>query len=181
MAAADAMASIDAPAMGEALARLDALEKQAAQATRLEQRVKVLLAENEQLRAALARAGDTHAPTPGFADDLRVGAPVTAENVYVDAKIIEYVEQLVAMTRELAAHEASPYTLHEATPTAPEILRAAQELAHKEPRAYVRPDDVKNVAPAILGQRMILTAEAVKSGVSLDEVIDELTKSVQEP
>jgi len=79
------------------------------------------------------------------------------EVVQVEVKdpIIGYVEDMVELTRQEKAfvYGVSPRGMLA-------LLRAAQAKAFLEQRNYVKPDDVKGVAKAVLLHRLILTGEA---------------------
>ncbi|MOA44957.1 hypothetical protein D3C78_1673040 [compost metagenome] len=53
-------------------------------------------------------------------------------------------------------------------------MGAAQAMAYFKGRTYVIPDDVKAVARAVLGHRMILKTEAKISGMSGEDIVSDL-------
>ena len=48
-------------------------------------------------------------------------------------------------------------------------------------RAYVTPEDVKELAPLVLRHRMVLTYEAEAEGVTVEEVVDRMLLAVEVP
>ena len=48
-------------------------------------------------------------------------------------------------------------------------------------RAYVTPEDVKELAPMVLRHRMVLTYEAEAEGVTVEEVVDRMLLAVEVP
>jgi MoxR-like ATPase len=75
--------------------------------------------------------------------------------VYVEESLHGYMVELVRRTR------AHPDVSLGASPRGSlALFRAAQALAFYEGRAFVLPDDVKRMAPAVLPHRLLLTKEA---------------------
>lgn len=60
-------------------------------------------------------------------------------------------------------------------------MGASQAMAYYRGRTYVIPDDVKEVAEAVLGHRMVLKAEVKMSGVSGEQVVAELLQRTEVP
>ena len=85
------------------------------------------------------------------------------EQIEVKPAIVSYAEDLVELTRkeESFLYGISPRGLLA-------LLRAAQAKAFMEGRDYVKPDDIKGIAPDVLLHRLTLTAEAriMKTDVS---------------
>lgn len=77
------------------------------------------------------------------------------EGIEVKPEVIGYAKDLVDLTRkeESFLYGVSPRGLLA-------LLRAAQAKAFLERRDYVKPDDIKKVAPDVLLHRLTLTAEA---------------------
>ena len=95
--------------------------------------------------------------------------------IYVDRLVKEYVVALVNATR----HHQSVYL--GASPRASlGLLRLAQSRALLEGHDFVIPDLVKSVAPAVLGHRMVLTADG-RTSMGEDEAIKEILASVAVP
>jgi MoxR-like ATPase len=96
--------------------------------------------------------------------------------VHVAEAVEDYLLAIVAATREHPVLELG------ASPRASLALyRAAQALAALHGRAYVLPDDVKRLAPAVLGHRLIASTRARLRGRGLDEIVDEIISSVPVP
>ena len=75
--------------------------------------------------------------------------------VEVNASVIGYVEDMIELTRQ------EPNFVYGISPRGMlALLRAAQAKAFLEQRNYVKPDDVKSVAKAVLLHRLTLTGEA---------------------
>jgi MoxR-like ATPase len=98
------------------------------------------------------------------------------EEVYVDPKIKEYALDLVGATREHADIE------HGGSPRASlAFLNAGKARAAIKGREYVIPDDVKSLAAPILVHRLVLSTDAELSDVSTEDVVADITESVEPP
>jgi MoxR-like ATPase len=96
--------------------------------------------------------------------------------VYADTLIKQYIVQLVERTRQhvdvyLGASPRGALTL----------FRTAQARAAVHGRDYVIPDDVKALAPATLGHRIIISPAARIKGVSAADILDELLRTTPVP
>jgi MoxR-like ATPase len=61
------------------------------------------------------------------------------------------------------------------------LIRTARALAAAQARAYVTPDDVRVVAPAVMAHRMLLTPEAELSRVDPGELVEQVIDRVDLP
>jgi MoxR-like ATPase len=99
-----------------------------------------------------------------------------ARQVHVAEAVADYVVRLVRASRLHASVELG------ASPRATlGLYRAAQALAAINGRGYVLPDDVKRLAPPVLGHRLITTAQSRLRGRAAGDVIDDLLASVPVP
>jgi MoxR-like ATPase len=99
-----------------------------------------------------------------------------SRTVRVAPPLEEYLVEVVRATRAHPAVELG------ASPRGSLALyRSAQALAAIEGRAYVLPDDVKRLAPAVLGHRLILAAGARLRGRHLAELLAEIVATVPVP
>ena len=81
------------------------------------------------------------------------------KTVYVDKTIQQYIIHLVSQTRE------HPLIYLGVSPRGSlALMKAAKALAYINGRDYVIPDDVKFLAPYIMGHRILLTSEARYDG-----------------
>lgn len=96
--------------------------------------------------------------------------------VYVEDKIINYIVSIVQATR---GHEEVQLG---ASPRATlAITRVAQSLAVTRGRDYVLPDDVKALAPAVLGHRMVLRGRRRMEEDAGRRVVEEILSVVPIP
>jgi len=98
------------------------------------------------------------------------------KTVYVDPLIKQYIVQIVDQTRKhpdvyLGASPRGALTLY----------RTTQARAAIHGRDYVIPDDVKALATATLGHRIIISPAARIKGVSPADLLDEMLRSTPVP
>ena len=107
-------------------------------------------------------------------EDIRFGQDAVRD-IFVDRLVKEYIVALAGATRQ---HESVYLGV---SPRASLGLQGlAQSRALLEGRDYVVPDDVKAVAPATLGHRMLLTADG-RASMSDEETINQILDSVPVP
>ena len=104
------------------------------------------------------------------------GLQNAAKNVYVDSAVREYIVTLIDATRN---HE--DVSLGASPRASLGMFRAARGLAIMRDRDYVIPDDVKELAHAVLAHRLILSPSARMRGLQTAQVIDGLLESVAVP
>jgi MoxR-like ATPase len=104
------------------------------------------------------------------------------EHVRLDPSLRGYVLDLVRATRGGAAGTPGAAIRFGASPRAAvHLALAARAHAFLARRAYVLPEDVKEVAPDVLRHRLSLHWEAEADGATPDAVIDRLLASVRVP
>ncbi len=87
-----------------------------------------------------------------------------ARRTHLSDAVLEYAARLGASPRATLA-----------------LMRTARARATLHGRAYVLPDDVKRLAPAVLGHRIIAGAAARVRGGSADEVVAAVLKNMPAP
>jgi len=108
----------------------------------------------------------------------------TAEKILLDDRIEEYIVSLVFATREEEREKADfvRFIEYGASPRASIYLyRCAKVKALFAGRSFVIPEDVKEVTPAVLRHRLVLTYEAESEEMSPDRIIAALLDSVNVP
>jgi len=96
--------------------------------------------------------------------------------IHVSDAVIEYIVSIVRRTRE------HPDVFLGASPRATIALTAAAKaFALIGGRDFVIPDDIKHLAPNVLGHRMILSAEARMAGASITTVLQSVFQQVKVP
>ncbi len=105
--------------------------------------------------------------------------------IYIDPKVEEYVLNIVFATRYPADHglpKLQSLMQYGASPRASiNLVQAAKALALLQERAYVVPDDVKQIAPDILRHRIGLSYEADAENISVDDIINQILQKVAVP
>jgi MoxR-like ATPase len=107
------------------------------------------------------------------------------KQVYVDERIIEYIVNIVHATRnpELIKLESiKPYIDCGASPRATlAIYHAAKAHAFIKRRHFVTPDDVKRVAPEVIGHRIMMSYLAEAEQISGKALIHKIINAVPCP
>lgn len=117
-----------------------------------------------------------------MADNLRpvvtkaeiIGMQKEAEKAAIDDSVLDYLMTIVTETRR---HEK--IRLGASTRGAQFFLRAARAHAYYEGRDYVLPDDIKTLAPLVLGHRLILKTKKFISDAEM--IINELLDTIKAP
>jgi MoxR-like ATPase len=99
-----------------------------------------------------------------------------AHEIHVATAIKGYIVDLATATRD---HPALALGMSPRAALA--LQRAARAYAASESREYVIPDDVKALLGPVVEHRLMLSPEAVVSGVELPEVLAEVLRSVPVP
>ena len=96
-----------------------------------------------------------------------------AQEVFVAEELLDYVLGLVAFTRSHARVYLG------ASPRAGlALVHAAKGLALLRGRDFILPDDVRNLAPLVLGHRILLTPEAELEGTAGTAIVSEALDKV---
>ncbi|HUP00352.1 MAG TPA: AAA family ATPase [Gemmatimonadota bacterium] len=122
---------------------------------------------------------------PVVSPETILGARKVVTGVYVDAKVLEYILDLIEATRrpgQFGLDDLGPWIAYGASPRAGIFLtRAAKAHAFLRGRAYVIPDDVKAVARNVLRHRLLLTYEAEAEEIDPDSVLSQLLEHLDVP
>ncbi len=141
----------------------------------------------EEIEIVKRMGGISAAPTvPQVIEPDRIlEARKIVEQVYLDEKVLGYIVDLVFATREperVGLGELAPMILYGASPRASiGLSRCAKAQAFLEGRGYVTPQDVKAVAPFVLGHRMHLTFEAEAEEKTSMDLLQEIMDHVPVP
>jgi MoxR-like ATPase len=95
------------------------------------------------------------------------------KEIYVDQAVAEYIVRLVSATRE----HADVY-LGASPRGSINLYRSSQALAALDGRDYVIPDDVKQLAVAVLAHRLIVKSQASLREVDPDSIVREVLAQV---
>ncbi len=97
-------------------------------------------------------------------------------SVRVEAKITAYITAIVRATREAAS-----LTLGASPRAGVGLLKTSRALALLEGRDFVIPDDVKQLAPAVLRHRIAVAPELELEGVTPDSALQSILEQVEVP
>jgi MoxR-like ATPase len=106
------------------------------------------------------------------------------DSIHVDEKVRDYIVRLVFATRKPEEYklDIKHFIQFGASPRATIYLTlAAKAWALLQGRAYVTPEDVKNIGPDVLRHRIILTYEAEAQAVTTDAIIKKIFNAVPVP
>ena len=94
----------------------------------------------------------------------------------VETKLLEFIAKIVNETRN------NPSLYLGASPRASlNILRAAKSMGAIRGRDFITPEDIIEVAPHVLRHRIILAPEKEMEGITADELIEKIIKSIEIP
>jgi MoxR-like ATPase len=98
------------------------------------------------------------------------------QSVVVEPRLIEFIAKIVIETRN------NPALYLGASPRASlAILRASKASAAIKGRDFVTPEDIVEMASPVLRHRIILTPEKEMEGVTADDLIESILKSIEVP
>ncbi len=100
----------------------------------------------------------------------------TIRKIVVDQKLLEFIARIVYETRN------NPSLFLGASPRASlAIVKASKAFAAMRGRDFITPEDIIEVVPHVLRHRIILTPEKEMEGLTADELIDRIIKSLEVP
>jgi MoxR-like ATPase len=139
--------------------------------------------ERQILRRMAGREIPEISPVMTVADIRQVRE--VADAVYIDAKVEDYIVDVVFATREPGSfrlERLENLIEYGGSPRASIYLaRAARVQAFLSGRGYVTPQDVKNVGPDVLRHRVLLSYEAEAQDLTSDDIIQEIFNTVDVP
>lgn len=123
---------------------------------------------------SVAHPLDTLQPVAEIAQLIALQQKV--REIHMDDAVASYLVAIVRLTRE------HPSLFLGASPRATlALVQAAKAYALLHEREYVIPDDIKFLAPYVLGHRLILHSEARMDGASVPSVIQAIFEQVRVP
>jgi MoxR-like ATPase len=96
--------------------------------------------------------------------------------VNVEESLFAYIVQLVRKTREWPA-----VSLGASPRAAVNLMLVAKAIAAIDGRSYIVPDDVKEAALPVLRHRLVLEPEADLEGITADQALQDVIRSVEIP
>jgi MoxR-like ATPase len=132
--------------------------------------------EVEILRRRLHRGTDeVEIDQVGGPDDLRAMQQAT-EKVHVSDELLDYISRLVEATRSHPSLETGSSPRGSIS-----LLKTSRAWAAMAGRDFVTPEDVKQLAVPTLAHRLILKPEIWVQGVSGEDLVADLLRSVPTP
>ncbi|WP_055426872.1 AAA family ATPase [Bifidobacterium aesculapii] len=116
------------------------------------------------------------AVSPVLTGDDVIALRQTAQSVYIDDVITEYIVRIVERTR----HDDC-IMVGASMRGALALTRCARIWAAADGRGYVVPDDVKELAVPVLAHRLSLTAEATFAGATQESAVARILEEVPAP
>jgi len=110
------------------------------------------------------------------APDLLSAARAAVQRVTVQDALFGYMATLVRQTREWPA-----LTLGASPRAAISLMRVSKALAAIDGRDFVIPDDVKSAMLPVLRHRVIVKPEADLEGMTADQILQDVARSVEVP
>ncbi len=137
-----------------------------------EQEVEVLRGHHQRLNLADAIAEIQPILQPLQLAELRK----KTHQIHVEDKLLEYIAQIILQTRN------NKFLFLGASPRASvALLNSSKALAAIRGRDFVTPEDVQELAPAVLRHRILLTPEREMEGASPDDIVAQLLQKVEVP
>jgi MoxR-like ATPase len=110
------------------------------------------------------------------ATTLATAQQTIASQVRVEDKLLTYLRDVIAATR------ADEQLRLGAGPRAGlALMTACRSLAILRGRDFITPDDIKEMAPAVLSHRLALAAEAEMEGVTLEDILARIFAKIEVP
>jgi len=109
-------------------------------------------------------------------ESVLLAAREEVKGVRVEEALFRYLVQLIRRTRDWPS-----VSLGASPRAAVSLMLAAKGMAAMDGRDYLIPDDIKAMASPVLRHRLVLKPEAELEGVSADQVIRDLVKTIEVP
>ena len=159
-----------------------------AQVDRFMFKVKIGYPERQEERLIMQRSltGETNLKLqPVVHPDDILKARKVVRKVYMDEKIENYILDIVFATRQpdgQALSKLKPLIAYGASPRASiNLVIASKAMAFMKRRAYVIPEDVRQVCPDVLRHRIGLSYEAEAENVTQEDIIKTILNSIEVP
>lgn len=158
-----------------------------AQSDRFMMKCKIDYPEFEEERKVMQMVSTSHSPkiTPVISLQNINDSKSLINEIYLDEKIEKYILDMVFASRypeKYGLSELKNYISFGASPRASiNLAIASRAYAFLRNRAFVIPEDVKNIAKDVLRHRIGLTFEAEAEEISTENIIDKILSKIQAP
>jgi MoxR-like ATPase len=141
--------------------------------------------EEEKAIVNLVSGGSLHQAVKIATEEDILRARRSVQDIYMDEKIMDYIVNLVAATRDPAGHgikDLAGLIEYGASPrTSISLAKASKAHALIRGRAYVTPEDIKSIGMDVMKHRLILSYEAEAEEVKAENVVQRIFDSVEVP
>jgi MoxR-like ATPase len=126
---------------------------------------------------------DTHASTGTLRDLEPVASSQQIESMIAAVRTVHVAPALKAYLVDLAdtTRRHPQFSLGMSPRATLSLMRVGRAKAAADGRAYVLPDDLKELAGPVLAHRLLVTAEAQLQGASSSDLLDEILRTVPVP
>ena len=128
---------------------------------------------------------ENQTPQPQLTHEILLKSQGLAKRIFIDSKLIQYILDLTRATRnlkEVGCAEFAPMVEFGASPRAGiALMKCAKAKALLEKRGFVLPQDIKDVAPAVLRHRIIVSYIAEAEGITSEQILQKVLASVPTP
>ena len=159
-----------------------------AQTDRFMLKVKIDYPKKEEEREIMRRNLDPNGfakMTPVVTKDKILQARKSVRSIYMDEKIEQYILDIVFATRrpwEYGMDQMRHLLNYGGSPRATiNLALAAKAKAFLERRAYVIPEDVRDVCPDVLRHRLGITYEAEAENITREDLIERVLNKIEVP
>lgn len=141
--------------------------------------------EELEIMRRMAKTGDKPEVTPIVDSNTIMEARKVINEIYMDEKVEQYIIDLIFATRfpeKYGLGELKELISFGASPRASINLNlASRARAFMEHRAYVTPEDIREIAIDVLRHRIIPTFEAEAEEVSAEDIVHKILHTVPVP
>lgn len=158
-----------------------------AQSDRFMLKCRIEYPEFEDERKVMRMISTSHQPEikPVISLQNVVDAKILINQIYLDEKIEKYILDMVFATRfpeNYGLSELKSYISFGASPRASiNLAIASRAMAFLKNRAFVIPEDVKEIAKDVLRHRIGLSFEAEAEEVTSEEIVNRILSKIQAP
>lgn len=140
--------------------------------------------EEKEIIRRMATLGDIPAARPSLTADDILEARKIVNSIYIDDKVTNYILEIICATRRPKDYgvDIDGLLLYGASPRASIGLTIAGKAhAYLSGRAFVTPNDIKEICHDLLRHRLRRTYEAEAEEVSPDDIIDRILSTILVP
>ena len=141
--------------------------------------------EDERQIMRMASSNQIPSVKPVISTEHIIETKQLINKIYLDEKIEKYILDIVFSTRfpeRYQLHDLKNYINFGASPRASiNLVIAAKALAFLKNRAFVIPEDVKEIAKDVLRHRIGLSFEAEAENINTNQIIDIILGKIQAP